>query len=146
MTSSNFLTLEELRHFSEIVKAVFRFEDYLSDRTAQLKLDSMPEKETSHKTVKSVLKNRVADCNENLDPYNDNDCQRSDREAGLGEDDTASKYMPPGACRSSRATNSSGMFDKKCMKYEMINSISTEQNEVSVFPPVWNFQHPAYKI
>ena len=112
MTSSNSLTLEELRHFSEIMKAVFLFEDYLSDRTAQLKLDSMPEKETSHKTVKSVLKNRVADCNENLDPYNDTDYQRSEKDAGLGDDETASKYMPPGACGSAaQSANSSGMFE-----------------------------------
>ena len=105
MSSTNSLTLEELRHLSEIVKAVFLFEDYLSDRTAQLKLDSMPEKETSHKTVKSVLKNRVADCNENLDPYSD--YQRIEKDAGLVEDEAATKYMPPGACGPSQIASSS---------------------------------------
>ena len=53
------LTIEELKQIGEVIKLSVVFEDYLSDRVMQLKLDSVTDKhEQSPKMVKSVLKNR----------------------------------------------------------------------------------------
>ena len=53
------LTMEELKQIGEVIKLSVVFEDYLSDRVMQLKLDSVTDKhEQSPKMVKSVLKNR----------------------------------------------------------------------------------------
>ena len=54
--------MEELKQIGEVIKLAVLFEDHLTDRVMQLKLDTVTDKhEQSAKTVKSVLKNRNPD-------------------------------------------------------------------------------------